>query len=80
MHQNRLDDKISHQLPMNGLIDARSMLGTKDRADIILDVEELFAYQEEEDSIMEVSYLTVVDDEDDILQFTDCLRGQHTAE
>jgi hypothetical protein len=68
MHQNRLDDKIFHHLPMNGLVDARTMLDTEDRQDIILGTERSLAYQEEEeDSIMEASHRTIVDDEDDLL-------------
>jgi hypothetical protein len=80
MHQNQLDDnKITHQFPRNGLVDARTMLDTEDQQDVMLDTEQLFTYQEEEDSLREASYLTVVDGEDDLLQFSDHLRGHHTA-
>jgi hypothetical protein len=39
MHQNHLDDKIFHQLSMNGLVDVRTMLDTKDGQNIILNTE-----------------------------------------
>jgi hypothetical protein len=55
------------------------MLDTEDQQDVMLDTEQSFTYQEEEDSLREASYLTVVDGEDDLLQFSDHLRGHHTA-
>jgi hypothetical protein len=38
MHQNQLDNKISHQLCTNGLINVGTMLDTKDRQDMMLDI------------------------------------------
>jgi hypothetical protein len=56
------------------------MLGTEDRQDIMLDTDESFAFQEDEVIMDACTHLFDVDDEDDSLQFTDRLRGQHTAE
>jgi hypothetical protein len=79
LHETNLDDKISHQLSTNGLVDARTMLDTADRQDILLDMEESLQFQEE-DSMMDDSLLAAVDDKDELLQFTDRLRSpQHTA-
>jgi hypothetical protein len=77
LHKTNVNDKI-HQLSRNGLIYARSMLYTEDRQDILLDMEEPLQFQEE-DSMIDDSFLSAVDDKDKVLQFTDCLRGQHTS-
>lgn len=78
-HKNNVDDKLSHQLSSNGLVDAGTLLDTEDRQDLMLDTDDSLEYQEE-DTIMDASNLPFVDDEDDLLQFTDRLRGQHTSE
>ena len=78
--QNQLDNHISRQLADHGLVDSSTMLDTEDRQDIMLDTDESFAFQEDE-VIMEASTNVYdIDDENDLLQFTDCLRGQHTSE
>jgi hypothetical protein len=74
LHKTNVEGKISHQLSTNGLVDARTMLDTKDRQDILLDMDESLQFQEE-DSMMDDSFLTAFDDEDELLQFTDSLRG-----
>ncbi len=79
LHENHLDDKVSQPLLNNGLVDAHTMLNVEDRQDIMLDMEESFAYQEDAESIVKTANLVNVDDEDDVLQFTEWLRGQHTA-
>jgi hypothetical protein len=56
------------------------MLDTEDRQDIMLDTDESFAFQEDEVIIDASTHSFDVDDEDNSLQFTDRLRGQHTAE
>jgi hypothetical protein len=81
--QNHLDNHISRQLADNGLVDSSTMLNTEDRQDIMLDIDESFAFEDDE-VIMDASTNVFdvddsVDDSDDLLQFTDRLRGQHTA-
>jgi hypothetical protein len=79
-HQSLLDKQVSIHLPKDGLVDARTMLDTEDRQDVTLDMDQSFAYHDE-DTVM-IPTLTVchVDNYHDALQFTDRLRGQHTAE
>ena len=49
--------------------------------DTMLDADESFAFHDDECGMIPTSNLVNVDDgEDDALQFTDHLRGQHTAE
>jgi hypothetical protein len=77
--QNQLDNHISCQLADNGMVDSSTMLDTEDRQDIMLDTDESFAFEDDE-AIMDASTnIFDVDDSDDLLQFTDRLRGQHTA-
>jgi hypothetical protein len=77
--RNQLDNHLSRQLADNGLVDFSMMLDTEDRQDIMLDTDESFAFEDIE-VIMDASINVFdVDDEDDLLQFTDRLRGQHTA-
>jgi hypothetical protein len=78
-HRNQLDNHISCQLTDNGLVDSSTMLDTEDRQDIMLDTDESFAFQEDEVIMDACTPLFDVDNEDDSLQFTDRLRGQHTA-
>jgi hypothetical protein len=77
--QNQLDNHISRQLADNGLVDSSTTLDTEDRQDIMLDTDESFAFEDDE-VIMDASANAFdVDDSDHLLQFTDRLRGQHTA-
>jgi hypothetical protein len=77
---NQLDNHISRQLADNGLVDSSTMLRTEDRQDIMLDTDESFAFQADEVIMDASTNVFDVDNEDDSLQFTDRLRGQHTAE
>ncbi len=79
MHQNHVDDGVFTHLSDDCLVDACTMLDTEDRQDIMLDMDESFAYHDDECHTIPTSNLVDVDD-DDALQFTDRLRGQHTAE
>jgi hypothetical protein len=56
------------------------LLDTEDRQDIMLDTDESFAFEDDEVIMDASTNVFDVDDEDNLLQFTDCLRGQHTAE
>ena len=80
MHQNHLDNQVSTHLSNNCLVDARTLLDTEDRQDIMLDVDESFTFHDEDCGTIPTSNRVDVDDDDDALQFTDRLRGQHTAE
>jgi hypothetical protein len=51
LHQNHLEDKISQQLSTNALVNARSMLGTEDSQERMLDKDELLAYQNDDESL-----------------------------
>jgi hypothetical protein len=65
----------------NCLVDTScTMLDTEDRQDIMLDMDESFAHHGDECDTIPTSNLVNVDDSDDAFQFTDRLRGQHTAE
>jgi hypothetical protein len=77
--QNQLDNHISRQLAGNDLVDSSTMLITGDRQDIMLDTDESFAFEDDEVIMDASTNVFDVDDEDDLLQFTDRLRGQHTA-
>jgi hypothetical protein len=44
LHQNHLGDKVSRPLSNNGLVDTHTMLNIEDRQDILLDMDESFAY------------------------------------
>jgi hypothetical protein len=76
--QNQLNNHVSCQLADNGLVDSSTMLDTEDRQDIMLDTDESFAFEDNE-GIMDASTNGFNIDEDNLLQFTDRLRGQHTA-
>jgi hypothetical protein len=78
-HRNQLDNHISCQLTDNSLVDSSPMLDTEDRQDIMLDTDKSFAFQEDEVIMDASTHLFDVNDEDDSLQFSDRLRGQHTA-
>jgi hypothetical protein len=78
--RNQLDNHISCQLADNGLVDSSTMLDTEDRQDIMLDTDESFAFEDNEVIMDASTNVFDVDDSDDLLQFTDRLRGQHTAE
>ena len=80
MHQNHLDKQVSNHLSNNCLVDAGTLLDTEDRQDIMLDVDESFTFHDEDCGTIPFSNRDDVDDNDDALQFTDRLRGQHTAE
>ena len=80
MHQHNLDVQLSTHVATNRLLDARSMLDTEDRQDIMLDTDESIAYHDDDYCMLSTSNVIHVDDEDDSLQFTDRLRGQHTAD
>jgi hypothetical protein len=56
------------------------MLNTEDRQDIMLDTDESFAFEDDEGIMDASTNVFDVDDSDDLLQFTDRLRGQHTAQ
>jgi hypothetical protein len=78
--RNQLDNHISRQLADNDLVDSSTMLDTEDRQDIMLDTDESFAFKDDEVIMDASTNVFDVDDEVDLLQFTDRLRGQHTAE
>jgi hypothetical protein len=46
MGQKHLDDKISHQLSTNGLVDACTMLKTEDRQEIMVNMYKSLGYQD----------------------------------
>jgi hypothetical protein len=77
--QNQSDNHISRQLADNGLVDFSTMLDTEDRQDIMLDTDESFAFEDDKVIMNASTNVFNVDNEDDLLQFTDRLRGQHTA-
>jgi hypothetical protein len=77
--RNQLDNHISCQLADNGLVNSSMMLDTEDRQDIMLDADESFAFEDDEVIMDASTNVFDVDDSDDLLQFTDRLRGQHTA-
>jgi hypothetical protein len=77
--RNQLDNHISRQLADNDLADFRTMLNTEDRQDIMLDADESFAFEDDEVIMGASTNVFDVDDSDDLLQFTDRLRGKHTA-
>jgi hypothetical protein len=80
LQQNHLDNNTSQQLSTNCLVNARTMLDAEDRKDIrMLDMDESWAYHKDEESIMVTANPTNVDDKENVIQFTDRLRGQHTA-
>jgi hypothetical protein len=78
--QNQLDNHISRQLADNGLLDSSTRLDTEDRQDIMLDTDESFTFEDDEVIMDASTNLFDVHDSDGLLQFTDRLRGQHTAE
>jgi hypothetical protein len=78
--QNQLDNHLSRQLADNGLVGSSTMLDTEDRQDIMLDTDESFAFEDEEVIMDASTNVFDVDDSDNLLQFTDRLRGQHTAQ
>jgi hypothetical protein len=78
--RNQLDNHISRQLADNDLVDFSTMLDTEDRQDIIIDTDESLAFEDNEVIMDASTNVFYVDDEDDLLQFTDRLSGQHTAE
>jgi hypothetical protein len=78
--QNQLNSHISRKLADNGLVDSSAMLKTEDRQNVMLDTDESFAFEDNEVIMDASTNVFDVDDEDDLLQFTDGLRGQHTAE
>jgi hypothetical protein len=55
------------------------MLDTEDRQGIMLDTDESFAFEDDEVIMDASTNVFDVDNEDNLLQFTDRLRGQHTA-
>ena len=73
--QNQLDYHLSRQLADNGLVDSSTMLDTEDRQDIMLDIDESFAFEDDEVIMDASTNVFDVDDSDDLLQFTDRLRG-----
>jgi hypothetical protein len=77
--RNQLDNPISCQLADNGLVNSSTMLNTEDRQDIMLDIDESFAFQDDEVIMDASTNVFDVDDSDDLLQFTDRLRGQQSA-
>jgi hypothetical protein len=76
---NQLDNHISCQLAGNNLVDFSTMLDTEDRQDIMLDTDKSFAFEDDEVIMDASTNVFDVDNEDNLLQFTDRLRGQHTA-
>jgi hypothetical protein len=77
--RNQLDNYISRQLADNGLVNSSTMLDTEDRHDIMLNRDESFPFEDDEVIMDASTNLFDVDDSDNLLQFTDRLRGQHTA-
>jgi hypothetical protein len=55
------------------------MLNTEDRQDIMLDTDESFAFEDDEVIMDASTNVFDVDNSVNLLQFTDRLRGQHTA-
>ena len=51
LHKTNVDNKMSQQLSTNALVDARTMLKSEDRQDIMLDMDKSLAYQEDEESL-----------------------------
>jgi hypothetical protein len=78
--RNQLDNHISRQLADNDLVDFSTMLDTEDRQEIMLDTDKSFAFEDNEVIMDASTNVFDIDYEDNLLQFTDRLRGQHTAE
>ena len=79
-HQNRLDKQVSTHLSNNGLVDVRTMLDTEDMQDSMFDIDESLAYHDDDSVVIPTSKECHVNDGDDAMEFTDRLKGQHTAE
>jgi hypothetical protein len=78
--RNQLNNHLSCQLADNGLVDSSTMLDTEDRQDTRLDTDESFAFEDNEVIMDASTNVFDVDDSANLLQFTDRLQGEHTAE
>jgi hypothetical protein len=68
--RNQLDNHTSCQLADNGLVESSTILDTEDRQDIMLDIDESFAFEDDEVIMDASTNIFDVDNADNLLYFS----------